>query len=252
MPGINHSQWRDPVRLVENPPVLCLLHHAGGSAALYTHWQPHFPAHWSVHCLELPDRARPDNRAAPLSTPGQLAKRLLEKIPNGDGPLALFGHSMGAVVACEVAQQLVQRGRPPAWIGLSSCAAPQVLSTRDHLHELSDTELRAALHSLGGTPKEVLNDLELWESFGPAIRRDLKAAETWQGPSTRIDVPFSVFGGCDDQNTPPSHLHGWERHLGTFLGVRIYPGDHFYLTAWADLLVQQIQLDLLTSTRPHT
>ncbi|MCC2275216.1 thioesterase [Streptomyces sp. ET3-23] len=229
------------------PAIICLLHHAGGSSALYANWRSLFPPSWVIKCLELPGRACSDHLADSFFTPKHFARHLLREVPHAEMPLAIFGHSLGAMVACELTSYLAEENNPPAWLGISACSAPGLLPKPNPIHLLPDQKLQSALRQIGGTPEEALDDPEIWHTFGPTMRRDIESGETWPGPSARVNVPFSLFGGRDDWLSPPSTLHGWERHLGPCQGIRIYPGGHFYLNAWASVLAQQIMLDLITS-----
>lgn len=97
--------------------LLCLPH-AGGSASFY------FPVAQalspSVEVLAVQYPGRQDRRMEPLIDDiHTLADRITEELSAyRDKPLALFGHSMGAVLGFEVAQRLEERGTGP-----SSCSS---------------------------------------------------------------------------------------------------------------------------------
>ncbi|GAA3755711.1 thioesterase II family protein [Salinactinospora qingdaonensis] len=226
-----------------------LLHHAGGSHLLFRDWSRYFPRDWEVCFLEAPGRGRlshllPRHRAA------DVVSFFLEDIcPRLDRPFAVFGHSMGALLAYEMTLHLLGQGGPlPVWLGLSARAAPRPdggLDVRNR-HLMPPEELRRAVAEMGGTPRELLADPEWWALFEPVLRSDLRLVETWRPrPGTaRIPLPVSVFGGERDVVVRPERLADWADHVEQYMGLRLYPGDHFYFHNRESLLVDQIIADI--------
>jgi surfactin synthase thioesterase subunit len=106
---------------------LVLLHHAGGSAGSFVPFVPHLPDDWRVVAVDLPGRLfEPAGRACRTGT--EAVRHLLSALrPELSGPYAVFGHSMGALLAYELARALERRGGGPRWLGVSGCPAPHVI-----------------------------------------------------------------------------------------------------------------------------
>lgn len=230
---------------------LFVLHHAGGSHALYRNWPAELPDTWDVRLLDAPGHGYLLD--LPLITHvGQLANYLLRSIePDVNRPYALFGHSMGAALTYEITRRIVDRGLPlPVWIGLSAQPAPQSAQrARGNHQELSDTELRALLKQWGGTPDEVFDDADLWSLFAPIIRADLGLAENWR-PDTHsgpLPVALSAYAGGEDDSASPLLMKGWEEHTEHFLGLRVFDGGHFYFAEDPGPLLRQITRDATTA-----
>ncbi|MFG2312757.1 thioesterase II family protein [Streptomyces sp. NPDC048566] len=230
------------------PPVLRLfvLHHAGGSHLSYRRWPAGLPRSWDVRLLDAPGHGMLLDQPR-ITDAGKLADRLLADIERElTAPYALFGHSMGGLLAYEVTRRIVARRLPlPVWAGISARPAPQFAGLGRTLHTLSDEELRFRLRHLGGTPGAVLDDPDLWALFAPLVRCDLRLVETWRpaadaGP---LPVALSAYAGGTDLSAPPARMAGWARHSDRFLGLRVFDGGHFHFDGDPSALLRQIRLD---------
>lgn len=226
---------------------LFLFHHAGGSHLVYRDWATRFPADWEVRLLDAPGRGRLSDLPACTSAE-QLVDFFHDEIVLAmDRPFAFFGHSMGGLVAYELANRLAAEGLPqPVWMGLSARGAPSPQGEPLNRHLLPDAELRRAVAAMGGTPAEILADEELWQTFEPVIRGDLRLVETWRPrPGTPpLRVPLSVFGGTQDVVVSRERLAAWSAHAERFQGLHLYPGDHFYFRHRPQEIADRITADI--------
>ncbi|MFJ8211219.1 thioesterase II family protein [Streptomyces sp. NPDC096033] len=210
---------------------LFVLHHAGGSHLPYRHWPAGLPDSWDVRLLDAPGHGFLLD-LPPLDDAGRLADFLLNAVePELTCPYALFGHSMGALVAYEMTRRAAGRGLPlPVWVGVSARTAPQPAGPAEPYHELPDAELRTRLNLLGGTPDGIFDDPELWAVFEPVIRADLRLVEEWRpGPGAGpLPVALSAFAGAGDAHASPARMAGWEAYTERFQGLRVLDGGHFY------------------------
>jgi surfactin synthase thioesterase subunit len=208
------------------------LHHAGGSSVSFMRMQRHFPAGWRLRAVELPGRGQsveePPCRDAAAAV-ATLAPAFLSEVRR---PYALFGHSMGALIAFELARELQRAGRPPVWLGVSAMPAPGLVSSRfpDRRDLWSRERLTGFLQDLGGTPAEMLEDQDMRDYLVAILRNDLRIVDTYEyteGP--RLDMPLSVFTGADDPLTTPGMIEGWQAYCNRPVEFRSLPGGHFYL-----------------------
>jgi surfactin synthase thioesterase subunit len=219
-------------RPVDDPALRLIgFHHAGGSAAVYYPMIREFPEDWDLVLLDLPGRGK-RHREPPISDMGELVGRVVQDVTPWIGaPFALFGHSLGAILAAEVGRELDARGTPPVWVGVSGRAAPLFQrNVRRRLHELDDETLLKELLSLGGIPERVHEVPEFIARFLRIARADLQAAESYTPHPQRppLTCPVTAFGGDGDTWAPQEMVAAWSQETRGGFQQRRFPGGHFY------------------------
>lgn len=166
-----------------------------------------------------------------------------EMKPYVDEPFALFGHSMGALVAFEVARALRRTGAPePAMLFLSAYRAPHASVTRTPIHDLPDAEFLDQMRRLQGTPEAVLQNRELVEFLLPALRSDFRACDTYEYvEEPPLAAPFVMYGGDNDAEVGAGHLAEWRAYTTGPFAQRIFPGNHFFIHSHRDLLLEDLR-----------
>jgi medium-chain acyl-[acyl-carrier-protein] hydrolase len=206
--------------------------YAGAGASVYRSWAAGLPAGIELCILQLPGREN-RLREPPLTRIDALVEAIVPALlPHLDLPYALFGHSMGAVIASEVVAALQDRGAAaPAHLFVSARRAPHLPDPDAPISGLRDSEFVAELQRrYNGIPAEVLRDREMMQLLLPTLRADMQALETYRpSGSMRIECPLSVFGGSRDPRTPRAHLEAWREVARGELRLRLFEGDHFYL-----------------------
>ncbi|WP_060882399.1 thioesterase II family protein [Streptomyces caniscabiei] len=229
--AVDSGPWLRNYRPAPDAPVrLLCLPHAGGSASAYHPMALALAPAADVLAAQYPGRQ--DRYAEPPSSSvRELAERIAEAVSGSDDrPLALFGHSMGALVAYEVALALGTAGRPPVRLFVSGRRAPSTPRTGPRLHLGSDAELLRAVRRLGGTDGQVFEDEELVQLVLPALRGDYRALETYEPrPDDRLTCPLTVLTGDADPVTPVADARAWAGHTDGPTELCVFPGGHFYL-----------------------
>lgn len=204
--------------------------HAGGGASTYRRWAAAAPEGFQICAVQLPGR-EDRLREAALTDLHTIVRLVLPEIgPCLDRPFALFGHSMGALIAFELARALRAAGAPlPGHLFISGRRAPQLPALRQPLHALPPGEFERALMAFDGTPREVAEDRELMALFEPVLRADFCVVETYRFEAAPpLPIPLTVFGGAEDREAPPADLEGWREHTTAFGGVHLLAGGHFF------------------------
>jgi pyochelin biosynthetic protein PchC len=233
--------WRKSPRALAR---LIIFPHAGGSASFYRVWAFDLPM-IDVRAVQYPGREdRISDRF--VSDLRELALGIGEALaPMADLPLVLLGHSMGAVVAYEVAKWLLySRNASVHRLVVSSRSAPH-RQRSSLIHLLDDEDLVAELVRLGGTPNMVFHHPELRELVLPAIRNDFRLIETFRSRTRQLlDCPISAWIGDQDSNTTAEGARGWAELTRGIFELRVFQGNHFYIASHHQQLAQQI-LDYL-------
>jgi medium-chain acyl-[acyl-carrier-protein] hydrolase len=213
--------------------------HAGGAASAFADWHAWMPTGIEVRPVQLPGRW---NRIAeePFTSVRDIVEALGEFIPPLlDRPFALFGHSMGALVAFEVCRYLRRHGLPaPVHLFVAGRRAPHLPETDGLSASLPQAEFLERLRKLDGIPEKVLESPELIEVLMPALRADVAACEAYRYvPEAPLGCPIMVVGGSSDPETAGERLEAWRTHTSKAFAVRVFPGGHFFLkTQPADIL----------------
>jgi len=220
--------------------------YAGGSAASYYAWQGQLDPAIEVCAIQLPGRGA-RLCEPPLRSLAVLVDMLAHVIEDGDGlPFAFFGHSLGGLLAFELARDCQRRGRAmPERLFVSGSAAPQCRALSRRLHELNDVELIAALRQYNGAPAAVLDNPELMELMLPTVRADFAlSADYVYRAGERLAIPISVYGGDRDPHVRFEELAHWQDETGEPVKMQCFPGDHFFIQSAREAVLAQLGIEL--------
>jgi surfactin synthase thioesterase subunit len=224
--------------------------YAGGNAMVYRTWAHELPANVEIVAVQPPGRGHRINEP-PVTRLSQLVELLGSALAGSlDGPFAFFGHSMGALVAFELARLLRREGRAlPLQMFVSGRSAPQLNRCHPPLYNLPQNELVQELLRLDGTPREVLEHPELMELMLPILRADFSICDTYEYTEAEpLDCPITAFGGLQDAGVPRRNIQAWREQTSRSFSLRMLPGNHFFLHSNETLLLNVLttQLRLLT------
>lgn len=215
----------------DRPVRLVLLPHAGGSANFYLPLSETLSAHVDVLTIQYPGRL--DRLAEPcLTTIDEFTAGVLaELVPWLDRPTVLFGHSMGATVAFELAGRLErEHGLVPRQLVVSGRREPE--DNRDGtVHLRDDDGLLEEVAALSGTDPEFFDEPELRGLILPALRADYRAIETYAyRPAPPLRCPILALTGDADPRVSVEEAGRWRDYTTGRFDLEVFPGGHFYLT----------------------
>ncbi|GGP51590.1 thioesterase II family protein [Saccharothrix coeruleofusca] len=227
------------------PVLLFCVPHAGGGGGFFRPWAEALRPDVRVLPVVLPGRERrlrerPLTRAEDIV--GPLARAVARRV---DRPFAVLGHSMGSVLAYEVARRLESEGHHPLCLFASGRRAPHLPARRPPLHPLPEAEFLDQVGRLNGTPPEVLRDAGLRALFTPSLRADFEVNETYAplpGPPLRCRVS-ALVGGADPE-ADLEEVAAWRHATTGEFTLRVFHGDHFYLKGAPAELLAAIRADL--------
>ncbi|MFI2435497.1 thioesterase II family protein [Streptomyces sp. NPDC018693] len=241
-------------RAVAAPEVrLVVVPHAGGSGSVYHPMTRFLPPTWDVALLDLPGRGKRYTQPAITDMATLVARVTEDVLALSDGtPLALFGHSLGAVIASETARSLQGCGIAPLWVGVSGRQAPGIQPPLRLLDpSLSETELARRLTRLGGMPEQLDELPEFRDRFLKVIRSDLRALDSYRPAPGRepLSSALTVFASTDDVLAPAPGAAAWAPETTGAFRRRLFTGGHFHFLgeafpAFTEILVAEIRAAL--------
>lgn len=210
---------------------LFFLPYAGGGPAVFTGWCAELPAHIEGQVVHYPGRGSRFNEDAVTGMP-----RMVDELANAiqpwlDRPFAFFGHSMGGLIAYELAHLLRARSLPtPDLLFVSACGAPHLPDPNPKIHQLPDDEFLSELDQLNGIPAE-LKHPEAMDLLLPVVRADFQLIETYVYNPARppLDFPILALGALDDPRISRERIEGWAAHTASAFTARYFPGGHFFI-----------------------
>jgi surfactin synthase thioesterase subunit len=233
--------------------LLCLPY-SGASAMVYSRWRRKLPEWLTLQPVELPGRGA--RYGEPLHTDmRRLALQLAqEQKATLKAPYALFGHSLGALLACEMAHAFRSLGCPePVALFASGTAAPTMRADYDRgfAQPRTDAELIDQLRTLNGTSEEVLANKELMSLTLPVLRADFLLCGRFE-PQQRplLKCPVHVLGGKDDRATT-EQLIGWSKETHGSFSVDMLAGGHFFIHEHEAKVLRVIKDQLEVHHRRH-
>jgi surfactin synthase thioesterase subunit len=226
MTGLWLTPWH---RRPDSLPTLLCVPQAGAGCGGFRDWQDLLGGGVSVVGVQFPGREWRWSEPPPRTLDEVVAAVVTEVagLPGRQVPITLFGHSLGGLVAYEVARRLA---RPPAALVVAACPPPDVCTASGLGAVPGDELLLGMLRARGLAPEDLDGDsLELMLG---TLRRDAELAATYRvhGP-TDLRCPVEVWGGDLDDTVTAEQLDGWRRYCVGPFRRRRFPGGH---NVWVD------------------
>lgn len=256
------DRWvvRPPVRqnsdqaLLTGPLLrLVCVPYAGGGASVYQPWGRALLPAVEPWALRLPGH---DARMAePLATDlvSVASDAAAALVALGPGPYALFGHSLGAFLAFEIARALRDRwDTDPTFLAVGGRNAPHIGTSGATMSHLPDDEYLDLLdRRFGAIPQVIRDDAQMRALYLPILRADVSMLETYAyRPGKPLSCPILALGGEDDPETSVGSLAAWGAHTTAGCTTVMLPGGHFFLETQREQLLQLLSAELLTTLVP--
>lgn len=247
------KQWLLSARTDETAHRLYCFSYAGGSAQAFQGWQKAFPSDIEICAVQLPGRGA--RFGEPTHTSMSTLLPVLAEVIDADSPreFSYFGHSMGGLIAFELARYQQHNGRPvPESLILSGCESPRNRAPPRGYSQMDDDSLIAALAAFNGTPAEVLAHRELMTLLLPMTRADLSIVESYiYKPGLLLDVPIDVLAGTSDPHVNSETLRHWEAETTGPCCVEWFLGDHFFIHTQREHVLEFVRERMVERMAPR-
>lgn len=209
---------------------LYIFPHTGGSASFYVPFAKAFSGATKCVAVQYPGKRAGKDLSQYTSIP-DMADRLCVMLKPADpqpAPVAFFGHSMGALLAFEVALRFERAGNPIGALFVSASAAPGLMPKRADLTG-TDLELLSMVSEVTGANPEFLNNDQFAATLLPTLR-GLKAIASYEcPPDARVSGPIHALVADDDHLATSELAAPWEQRTTGKFDLTVFPGDHFYI-----------------------
>jgi surfactin synthase thioesterase subunit len=213
--------------------------YAGGGASIYRSWASRLSM-VELLPVQLPGRET-RLKEAPYTNARSLVRAMGQALlPYFDRPFCFFGHSMGALLAFELAREIRREyALSPRHIFVSGRRAPTTPRQNGIIHNLPQKDFIERLRELNGTLPPALENLELVQLLLPMLKADFAICETYEHkPEEPLNCGISAFGGLEDTHVRREHMEGWREQTTEDFKLRMLPGNHFFLHESQDVLLQ--------------
>jgi pyochelin biosynthetic protein PchC len=215
----------------------------GAGASVYRRLAPHLPDHIELVGVQLPGREDRYDERRLVRMQDVVEEVIGDLIGLLDRPMVLFGHSMGALVAYEVAVALRERaGCEPASLIVSGHGAPHCAKPSGRCwHTADETAFIANIRALGGTPRALLENASVLRAFMPTMRADFEVVETYRpAPRAPLSCPLLACAGDRDDEVSNATMNAWLRYTTGHRELHWFGGDHFYLSSQPAVLASRL------------
>jgi surfactin synthase thioesterase subunit len=230
-------------------PTLYIFPHAGGSATYYVPLAKAFSGDIKKIAVQYPGRRDRQALTEVTSIPALADEIFTMMAPSAqtDDQVAFFGHSMGGLLAFEVALRFQSAGHPISALFVSSCAAPGHIRYKELRG--SDRDILNLVAEVTDTNPELLANDEFAATVLPTLQSVRAIAGYTRPAGVTVSCPIYGFLGDNDIIVGPENMEAWRDRTSAEFSVRMFPGDHFYFNRHLPELVREIEGKVL---RPRT
>jgi surfactin synthase thioesterase subunit len=232
---------------VTGPTTLFIFPHAGGSPTYYVPFAKAFTTDIKRIAVQYPGKGGTHDLTSFRSIP-DLADRVTKLLPDpSDGTVAFFGHSMGALVAFEVARRYEAAEAPISALFVSASPAPGAVGS-EYIPE-NDRGLLAAVATMTGVNPEFLENEEFAARILPTLR-GFKAIMAYEcPPDATVSCPITAYMGDVDEIGTRERMEPWSRRTTGEFTLREFGGHHFYINDHLAELAADIESTLADTAR---
>ena len=204
--------------------------YAGGNLYSYREMTRSAPKEIKIVPIEYPGRLTRQNETLLFDINDITADCIAQIQPHLRAPYALYGHSMGAIVAWLVAQQALIQGLPsPVHLFVSGRPGPSSPNNETNKHDLPRQAFFKSIREIGGSSEEIFEDEALLDFIETQMRADFKAIEEYKyQPVSPLNIPISVFVGKEEEISV-EEAHKWKDETAEEFHLHLFEGNHFFI-----------------------
>ncbi len=200
-----------------------LLPFAGGSSLIYKQWQH---TNFRFHGIDYSGHGFRYQEPLPESIEALTDDVIRQMECVQADHFALFGHSMGGLIAWMVTQKLT---RKPDVLFISACEPPECLDVTRYQKYGNDDTLMQYIIDYDRLPEKQRNTKVFQEIIFPFIKNDYRILSEYRYvPAENLDVPMVILYSREDTLMRYEVMEKWKEY-GKNVSFFQMKGDHFYL-----------------------
>ncbi|SHO52314.1 thioesterase II family protein [Anaerocolumna xylanovorans] len=251
-----HNKWIAHSRVEDSSVIrLFCFHYAGGSAVYFSKWKEYLNPTIDVCAVQLPMREHRINESMPGSIQEIAHLFVRDTTELFDKPFILFGHSMGAIIAYEVARKLEKLyGKKAQKLIVSGCAAPSCpdhISSKKDVMKMSVEELCLLLRDYGQISAQLMENQDFLDYYIPIIRNDFHLCQQYSlGEVHSVDSPIIALTGDNDPFIKEKEdINEWMNFTNKGFESLSFPGQHFFIDDNAEKILKIISSETIKEHR---
>jgi medium-chain acyl-[acyl-carrier-protein] hydrolase len=228
---VSQSKWFPTYNAdAETKFLLFCFPYSGGGSMAFGGWRRQFPSEIGVYPVVYPGREGHWREPCRKHLADMIDELKGEIRPLLTKPFAFFGHSLGALIAFELARALQNEGKDAALLFVSAHRPPRAPLARAPVHLLEEHLFIEKIMEYGGTPPALFADPELKKVYLPILQADFTVWETYRyAPHRLLQCPIYVFGGLEDSTVDKENLISWQEETENQCHLQLFEGGHFFL-----------------------
>lgn len=204
--------------------------HAGSGAIKYLKWANFLNERITVRPVLLPGREYRVKEPC-IENFDEMIDALFEGIKDSivEKRYSMYGHSMGSILAYELAQRIEREGmRTPDYLFLSGSPLFTNVMKQDWVG-ISDDEIAEYLYLSGGTPRHLIENEVFKEVFFPIFRSDHAVVNSYHFKPDRLKskTKVHVFAAKDDTVVDVKYTEKIKDLTENFK-ISYFTGGHFF------------------------
>lgn len=212
---------------------LVCIPYAGSGASIFHRWQKAIGDEVEILPVQLPGREKRINEECITDCKKAVEYIIKELIDLIDGhEFAIFGHSMGGVIAYELCRQLQKNYNIYPKICFISASHIEGDNEKKYLSKLNDDDFVEQLRQFGGINDQILKFSEFKDVFVKILKNDFRLIENYRVSENDkiIHVPMRTYMGTDDNLVLKESVDNWRGYTDLEYTCRVFEGNHFFIS----------------------
>jgi pyochelin biosynthesis protein PchC len=215
----------------EGAPVMLAFPHAGGSARDFAPLAKKMAPAVDLRGVQYPGRLDRfhEKCAESVEALAHDVASVVAVLCREGREVSLFGHSLGAMVAFEVARRCEHHGAPVRALVVSATVSPARQAGRPVLGGLDDDSFVAEVQRSGHAGAEILDDPGMRMLILPTLRADYAMADAYRyHGGAPLECPVLAVCGDADPSVDSAEMSHWAERTTGWFDATTTQGGHFY------------------------